>query len=189
MKHESPTKASPALRKKNADPNPFKQFDRWFQEAGMTIPILPEAMALATVDKDGKPSVRTVLLKHFDEWGFVFYTNYESRKGKELAENPNAALIFYWGELRRQICVTGTVSKASGEESKAYFRTRDRGSQIAALASNQSQVISSRKMLEDRFEQLAAECEGKEVPLPSNWGGYRLSPTTIEFWQNRPDRL
>jgi pyridoxamine 5'-phosphate oxidase len=130
-----------------------------------------------------------VLLKDFDETGFVFYSNYESRKGLELAENPNAALVFYWRQLERQICITGTVSKVSREESEAYFRTRPRGSQIGALTSSQSQVVASREVLENRFQQLMAEYEGGEIPLPSYWGGYRLSPVTIEFWQGRSDRL
>ena len=130
-----------------------------------------------------------VLLKDFVETGFVFYTNYESRKGLELAENPNAALVFYWRQLERQICIMGTVSKVSREESEAYFRTRPRGSQIGALTSSQSQVVASREVLENRFQQLLAEYEGREIPLPSYWGGYRLSPATIEFWQGRSDRL
>ena len=171
------------------DPNPFKQFEQWFQQATETEPILPEAVSLATATREGRLSSRMVLLKDFDETGFVFYSNYESRKGLELAENPNAALVFYWRQLERQICITGTVSKVSREESEAYFRTRPRGSQIGALTSSQSQVVASREVLENRFQQLMAEYEGGEVPLPSYWGGYRLSPVTIEFWQGRSDRL
>ncbi len=171
------------------DPNPFKQFEQWFQAAVAAEPVLPEAVSLATATREGRLSSRMVLLKDFDETGFVFYTNYESRKGLELAENPNAALVFYWRQLERQICITGTVSKVSREESEAYFRTRPRGSQIGALTSSQSRVVASREVLENRFQQLLAEYEGREIPLPSYWGGYRLSPATIEFWQGRSDRL
>ena len=171
------------------DPNPFKQFEQWFQAATEAEPVLPEAVSLATATREGRLSSRMVLLKDFDETGFVFYTNYESCKGLELAENPHAALVFYWRQLERQICITGTVSRVSREESEAYFRTRPRGSQIGALTSSQSQVVASREVLEKRFQQLMAEYEGREVPLPSYWGGYRLSPGTIEFWQGRSDRL
>ena len=179
----------PGLTRKNVDPNPFKQFEQWFQAATEAEPVLPEAVSLATATREGRLSSRMVLLKDFDESGFVFYSNYESRKGLELAENPNAALVFYWRQLERQICITGTVSRVSREESEAYFRTRHRGSQIGALTSSQSQVVASREVLEKRFQQLTAEYEGREVPLPSYWGGYRLSPATIEFWQGRSDRL
>ena len=184
-----PPKESPGLTRKNVDPNPFKQFEQWFQAASEAEPVLPEAVSLATATREGRLSSRMVLLKDFDETGFVFYTNYESRKGIELAENPNAALVFYWRQLERQICITGTVSRVSREESEAYFRTRPRGSQIGALTSPQSQVVASREVLERRFQQLMAEYEGREIPLPSYWGGYRLSPDTIEFWQGRSDRL
>lgn len=180
---------TPGLTRKNVDPNPFKMFEQWFQEASEAEPVLPEAVSLATATREGRLSSRMVLLKDFDETGFVFYTNYESRKGMELAENPNAALVFYWRQLERQICITGTVSKVSREESEAYFRTRPRGSQIGALTSSQSRVVASREVLEKRFQQLMAEYEGREVPVPSYWGGYRLSPDTIEFWQGRSDRL
>jgi len=180
---------SPELTRKNVDPDPFKQFEQWYQEAAEAQPVLPEAGSLATATQEGKLSSRMVLLKDFDERGFVFYTNYQSRKGIELAENPNAALLFYWRQLERQICITGTVSKVSREESEAYFRTRPRGSQIGALTSRQSEAIAGREVLESRFQQLMAEYEGREIPPPSYWGGYRLSPATIEFWQGRPDRL
>ncbi len=180
---------SPGLTRKNVDPNPFKQFEQWFQAAAEAEPVLPEAVSLATATQEGRLSSRMVLLKDFDERGFVFYTHYESRKGVELAENPKAALVFYWRQLERQICITGSVSKVSREESEAYFRTRLRGSQIGALTSRQSEVIADRKVLESRFQQLMAEYEGREIPLPPYWGGYRLSPATIEFWQGRPDRL
>ena len=186
---KSPLELPPDLTKRNVDPNPFEQFAQWFEEGAAAEPILPEAVTLATASKDGKPSSRVVLLKKFDESGFVFYTNYASRKGTELAENPKAALCFYWRQLERQISVTGTVTQVSREESEAYFRTRPRGSQLGALASRQSQVTASREVLEKRFEQVMAEYEGKEIPLPSYWGGYRLAPTTIEFWQGRPNRM
>ena len=189
MEIEPLKKSQPGLTRKNLDPNPFKQFEQWFQAALAAEPVLPEAGSLATATREGKLSSRMVLLKDFDERGFVFYTNYESRKGTELAENPNAALVFYWRQLERQICITGTVSKVSREESEAYFRTRPRESQIGALVSRQSQVIANREVLESRFQQLMSEYEGREIPLPSYWGGYRLSPATIEFWQGRPDRL
>ncbi|MCH8320443.1 MAG: pyridoxamine 5'-phosphate oxidase [Acidobacteria bacterium] len=188
MQPKSP-RETPGLTRKNVDPNPFKMFEQWFQAASEAEPVLPEAVSLATATREGRLSSRMVLLKDFDETGFVFYTNYESRKGLELAENPNAALVFYWRQLERQICITGTVSRVSREESEAYFRTRPRGSQIGALTSSQSQVVASREVLEKRFQQLMAEYEGREIPLPSYWGGYRLSPDTIEFWQGRSDRL
>ncbi len=186
---QSPLELPPDLTKRSVDPNPFKQFAQWFEEGVTAEPILPEAVTLATATQDGKPSSRVVLLKKFDESGFVFYTNYESRKGAELTENPQAALCFYWRQLERQISVTGTVIPVSREESEAYFRTRPRGSQIGALASRQSQVTASRKVLEERFQQVMAQYAGKEIPLPSYWGGYRLSPTTLEFWQGRPNRM
>jgi len=188
MQPKSP-RETPGLTRKNVDPNPFKMFEQWFQAASEAEPVLPEAVSLATATREGRLSSRMVLLKDFDETGFVFYTNYESRKGMELAENPNAALVFYWRQLERQICITGTVSRVSREESEAYFRTRPRGSQIGALTSSQSRVVASREVLEKRFQQLMAEYEGREIPLPSYWGGYRLSPATIEFWQGRSDRL
>ncbi|MCZ6769743.1 MAG: pyridoxamine 5'-phosphate oxidase [Acidobacteria bacterium] len=186
---KSPLELPLDLTKRKVDPNPFKQFARWFEEGAAAEPILPEAVTLATASKDGKPSSRVVLLKKFDESGFVFYTNYQSRKGTELAENPQAALCFYWRQLERQISVTGIVTQVSREESEAYFRTRPRGSQLGALASRQSQVTASREVLEKRFEQVMAQYSGKEIPLPSYWGGYRLAPSTIEFWQGRPDRM
>lgn len=177
------------LNGSDLDPNPFKQFEKWFQQAVDAKIDLPDAMTLATVTKDGKPSARIVLLKDFDEHGFVFYTNYESRKGIELAENPKAALVFYWAKLDRQVCITGQVSKVSRQESESYFRSRPLGSRLAAWASRQSQVIDSREVLENRLKQLMAQYKDKEVPMPPYWGGFRLSPNTIEFWQGRPNRL
>lgn len=178
-----------AFRKKDAEPDPIQQFDRWFQDAVAAEPELPEAASLSTAGTDGRPSARIVLLKDFDERGFVFYSNYESRKGRELNENPHAALVFYWRQLKRQISITGRVDKVSREQSEAYYKTRPRGSQIGGHASRQSEVISSRKVLEERIREVTTEYEGKEIPLPSYWGGYRLNPEAIEFWQGRSDRL
>lgn len=177
------------LHERDLDPSPVKQFAQWFQEALAAQLPLPDAMALATATRGGKPSVRMVLLKGFDERGFVFYTNYESRKGKELAENPHAAAVLYWAELGRQVCITGEVSKVSREESQCYFRTRPEGSRLGAWASRQSEVIPDREVLEDRLRQLAAQYQGQDIPLPPDWGGYRLSPDIIELWQSRPNRL
>lgn len=177
------------LNKKNIEPNPFQQFGRWFREAIDGVPNLPEAMVLATADKKGRTSARTVLLKQFDENGFVFYTNYESLKGKVLEENPNASLVFHWRELERQVCITGKVQRVSRQESASYFHSRPRQSQISVHASKQSQVIKNRKELEESFAHFTKEFEGKEVPLPPYWGGYRLVPNTIEFWLNQRNRM
>ena len=173
------------LDERDIDANPFNQFEKWFQEAIDAKIDLPDAMTLATATKNGLPSARTVLLRGRDERGFVFFTDYGSQKGRELAENPNAALVFYWRELDRQVRITGRVSKVSRENSNNYFRSRPVGSRLAALASRQSQVIPGRNVLEERFKQLAVQYQGKEIPLPSNWGGYRVSPDMIEFWSGR----
>lgn len=177
------------LSESDVDADPFKQFQAWFSDALAAPLIEPNAMVLATATKDGRPSARAVLLKGFDERGFVFYTNYESRKGQELAENPWAALVFLWEELERQIRIEGQVEKCSAEESDAYFRSRPLGSRLSATLSHQSQVISSREVLERRLEELMVENANGDVPRPPFWGGYRLSPTSIEFWQGRPNRL
>jgi pyridoxamine 5'-phosphate oxidase len=145
-------------------------------------------MVLATADKNGWPSSRTILLKGVDERGFIFYTNYDSRKGRELAENPNAALTFYWPGSERQVCVTGTVSKISVQESENYFKSRPRGSQLAAWASNQSDAVPDRAALDKKWDEMAAKFP-KDIPLPPNWGGYVLKPERIEFWQGRVNRL
>lgn len=179
----------PALNEEEADPNPFKQFATWFKQAEAAVPILPNAMTLATATKDGVPSARVVLLKDFDEEGFVFYTNYQSQKGGELDENPIATLSFYWAEPARQVRITGTTTRTSRLESEAYFHTRPIDSQLGAWASNQSEVISSREVLERRMEALFKEYEGKHIPLPPYWGGFRVAPFVFEFWQNRPSRL
>lgn len=177
------------LEERDLDANPFKQFEKWFQEAIDAKIDLPDAMTLATATQDGLPSARIVLLRGLDERGFVFYTDYESQKGKELAENPNAALVFYWRELDRQVRINGQVSKVSRENSYNYFQSRPVGSRLAAMASKQSKVIPDRQALEEQFNKLAEQYQDKEIPLPSDWGGYRLSPNMIEFWSGRPSRL
>lgn len=178
-----------SLNEAQADPNPFKQFEIWFQEAQRIVPILPNSMTLATTTKEGVPSSRVVLLKGFDERGFVFYTNYESQKGRELEANPICALSFYWPQLARQIRITGRVTRTTREESEAYFHTRPFDSQLGAWASNQSEVISGRDILEQRMAELIAQYEGNIVPLPPYWGGFRVEPYVFEFWQNRNSRL
>ena len=177
------------LTEAEVDPNPIEQFKKWFNLAIEANLPEPTAMTLATATKTGKPSARVVLLKQFDEKGFVFFSNYKSRKGKELSENPNAALVFYWVGLERQVRILGSVAKVSQEESQKYFRTRPIGSQLAAWASKQSEVIASRKELERRVEKLSIEYQKVELSLPPNWGGYRVAPVEIEFWQGRPSRL
>jgi pyridoxamine 5'-phosphate oxidase len=170
-------------------PDPLEQFRRWFAEAVAAGLDLPEAMALATADGDGRPSARTVLLKGVDERGFHFFTNYESRKGLELSSNPHAALVFHWAqEPRRQVTVAGSVSALPREESEAYFRTRPLGSRLGAWASRQSEPVSARAELERAFAE-AEKRFGDDPPLPHFWGGYVLAPERLEFWQNRPNRL
>jgi len=196
------------LRRADLDMNPIAQFNRWFAAAsggsrwrkfGIAlfklwhailghVPIDVNAMVLATVDKTGRPSTRAVLLKGVDERGFVFYTNYDSRKGLELAGNPSAALTFYWPDLERQVCVAGTVGKISREESEAYFKSRPRGSRLATWASNQRDAVAGRAALDAKWNEMANRFTG-DVPLPPNWGGYVLKPERIEFWQGRPSRL
>jgi pyridoxamine 5'-phosphate oxidase len=177
------------LREEDVDPSPFAQFTRWFEEAANEGVRAPEAAAVATAAGDGAPSVRMVLVKQADEAGFVFFSNYESRKGGELAANPRAALLFYWDLLGRQVRIEGPVQRTSPEESAAYVRSRARGSQLSALASPQSRPIESREALERLVAELAALQEGSELPLPDAWGGYRLTPEVFEFWQHREDRL
>jgi pyridoxamine 5'-phosphate oxidase len=169
--------------------DPLELFGEWFEAAGAAGLDLPEAMTLATADAGGRPSARTVLLKGVDERGFVFFTNYESRKGRELAENPRAALVFVWHtEPRRQVCVEGTVTRLPADESLDYFRTRPLGSRLAAWASRQSRPLASREELEDAFARAAAEHDD-DPPLPPWWGGFALAVERIEFWENRPSRL
>ena len=167
----------------------IEQFQRWFDEAVTAGVEEPNAMTLATSTRDGQPSARMVLLKSVDARGFTFFTNYESRKGRELAENPNAALVFHWQHLHRQVRVTGVVEKVPLAESDAYFASRPREAQLGAWASQQSRVLPSRAALEAEFERLGREYADREPPRPSHWGGYRLSPVEVEFWQGRPHRL
>jgi pyridoxamine 5'-phosphate oxidase len=178
------------LREDEVAANPLEQFARWYDEAIAAGVELPEAMMLATAAPDGAPSARMVLLKGVEERGFVFYTNYESRKGRELAANPRAALVFHWPQTpRRQVSVGGSVERLSARESDEYFRTRPFGSRIGAWASRQSEVIAGREGLERSFAELEAEHAEGEVPRPPWWGGYVLRPDIVEFWQNRPNRL
>jgi pyridoxamine 5'-phosphate oxidase len=180
---------SQPFRESDADPDPLRQFARWFAEAGEAGVRMPEAMTVATATPDGAPSARMVLLKHYDDDGFVFYTRYTSAKGRELAHNPRAALLFYWDPLGRQVRLDGAVTRTSAEETAAYVRSRPLGSQISALASDQSAVIPDREHLERRVAELSARYEGAEPPIPEEWGGYRVRPDRFEFWQNRDDRL
>ena len=168
--------------------DPLRLFAEWFEQARAAVEV-PEVMALATATADGAPSARMVLLKGVDEDGFVFYTGYDSRKAAELAENPRAAIVFYWRPLGRQVRIEGTVERVPEEDSAAYFATRPRGSQLAAWASEQSRSLPSRDDLERRYAEVEREYEDSEVPLPPHWGGYRLRPEAIEFWQHRENRL
>jgi len=200
------------LRRTDLHSDPVEQFKNWFEHASATRgsgrlrkffvgfyksllmaagaePADVTAMTLATADKSGRPSARVVLLKGVDERGFIFFTNYDSRKGQELAENPQAALVFYWADLERQVCVAGAVSKLSAVESAAYFQTRPMGSRLASWASRQTEVVRDRAELETKWVQIKARFAGKEVTCPPNWGGYVLSPQRIEFWQGGPNRL
>jgi pyridoxamine 5'-phosphate oxidase len=173
----------------DVDPDPVVQFGRWFDDANAADLVEPSAMTLATAGADGVPSARMVLLRGVDQRGFVFYTNYESRKAAELAANPRAALVFWWGELQRQVRVEGRVQRTSHEESAAYFRTRPPGSRLGAWASPQSRVIPGRAVLDERVAELEARHPDGDLPLPPFWGGYRLVPEVIELWQGRPNRL
>jgi pyridoxamine 5'-phosphate oxidase len=192
--------------------DPLAQFQSWFSQASATrsgsrwrqvgialyklwhalighAPVDVNAMVLATVSRDDQPSARTVLLKGVDPRGFIFFTNYDSRKGHELAGNPKASLVFYWPNLERQVCVGGTVTKLPREESEAYFKSRPKGSRLAAWASSQSAVVADRPALETKWQEMASRFPGEHVPLPPNWGGYALAPARVEFWQGRPNRL
>lgn len=201
------------LNRADLDANPLAQFDRWFADAAQaktagsrlrrfaigiyksfatlfgSTNLEANAMALATVSADGKPSIRTVLLKGVDQRGFIFFTNYGSRKGQELAANPNASLVFYWPELERQVCVAGAVTKLPREESEKYFHSRPKLSQIAAVASRQSTPLPDRAALEQQMAQLDKQFADTEVPMPECWGGFVLAPERIEFWQGRASRL
>ena len=177
------------LRRSDLDPDPIRQFNAWLQEAVGHGLIEPNAMTLATVDPDGQPWSRTVLLKICDNGGFAFFTNYDGAKARQLGGNPRAALTFWWGALERQVNVTGAVEKTSREESEAYFHTRPAGSQLSAWASPQSAIVADRAELERRFSAALAKYGEADIPLPPHWGGYRLRPQTIEFWQGRRSRL
>lgn len=178
-----------SLHRKDLLPDPIAQFRVWFDAATAAGVLEANAMTLSTVTPDGKPSARIVLLKGVDERGFSFFTNYQSRKGRELAANPHAALTFLWKELERQVRVEGTVTKVSPEESEAYFRTRPRNSRLGAWGSNQSEVIANREVLEQNMADFQARYPGNDVPLPPNWGGYMVKPMAIEFWQGQRSRL
>jgi pyridoxamine 5'-phosphate oxidase len=178
-----------SLSESDVDPNPFRQFDTWWQEAVNSEIDEVNAMTLATASADGIPSARIVLLKSYDERGFVFFTNYNSYKGKQLEENPRACLVLFWKELERQVRITGLVEKVSAQESDAYFHSRPEGSRIGAWASPQSSVIANRQWLEQQQELYVQEFSTKPLFRPPHWGGYRVKPVTIEFWQGRADRL
>ncbi|MEY4234522.1 MAG: hypothetical protein RL635_1489 [Chloroflexota bacterium] len=181
--------AARALDLADLDANPFAQFDHWMREAIETQVIEPNAMTLATADAAGRPAVRTVLLKGFDQRGFVFYSNYESAKARDLAANPKVALLFPWLALERQVSAMGVAQKITAVESLKYFLSRPRESQIGAWASRQSEVISTRALLESKFAEMKARFANGEIPLPDQWGGYRVMPQRFEFWQGRPNRL
>ena len=181
--------ATRSLDLSDLDANPFAQFDHWMREAIETQVIEPNAMTLATADGSGRPAVRTVLLKGFDERGFVFYSNYESAKARDLAANSKVALLFPWLALERQVSAMGSAQKISAAESLKYFLSRPRESQIGAWASRQSEVISTRALLETKFAEMKARFANGGIPLPDQWGGYRVTPQSFEFWQGRPSRL
>jgi pyridoxamine 5'-phosphate oxidase len=178
-----------ALNESDVLKNPIEQFKVWLQEAIDAGLLEPTAMTLATATKGGRPSARTVLLKNVDEQGFVFYTNYESRKANDIATNPQAALLFFWDRLERQVRIEGRIKKASREQSETYFKSRPHGSQLGAWVSKQSEVIESREVLEEKMRKLENTFSEGNVPLPEFWGGYVLAPETVEFWQGRPSRL
>ena len=169
--------------------SPFEQFEAWYQEANSAELLEPNAMVIATVDQTGQPTQRTVLLKYFDRDGFVFFTNYESRKGRQLEHNPNISAHFLWLPLQRQVELNGHVEKVTTAESMKYFATRPRGSQLGAWVSRQSDVIKSRSIIEQKLAEIKAKFAQGEVPLPSFWGGFRIRPERFEFWQGRPSRL
>jgi pyridoxamine 5'-phosphate oxidase len=177
------------LSELEVDLNPFIQFKKWFDQALAAQLPEPNAMTIATTTPEGKPSARMVLLKDFDERGFVLFTNYNSHKGQELAENPQAALVFWWAELERQVRISGYVEKVSETESDQYFESRPAKSRLGAWVSNQSEVIESREVLERRLQEFQSKYENQEIPRPPHWGGLRVIPAGIEFWQGRPSRL
>lgn len=178
-----------SLHEENVEENPIKQFSNWFAEAIHANVVEPNAMTLATTSASGQANARIVLLKYVDERGFVFFTNYTSRKGNEIAENNKIALLFFWPELERQVRILGTVEKTSYKESEEYFHSRPIGSQLGALASHQSAKIESRAVIEEKLDQLTEKFKDTEIPLPDYWGGYRLTPHYLEFWQGGAQRL
>ncbi len=177
------------LDREDLHADPIVQFEDWFQHACATVPMDPNALSLATVGSDNRPSIRTVLLKYFDEKGFVFFTNYESEKAIHIEANPNVAMLFFWSDAARQVKIRGTAERIPAAETLKYFVSRPRGSQIGAWVSAQSSVISARALLETKFQEVKEKFRNKEVPLPSFWGGYRVVPQEIEFWQGRRNRL
>src|SRR5215217_5648908 len=181
--------AAQVLLEENSATDPFTQFETWWQQTLETKIVEPNAMTLATASADGVPSARIVLLKGFDRNGFVFFTNYNSYKGLQLAENPKACLVFFWKELERQVRITGLAAPLSAQESDAYFQLRPEGSRIGAWASPQSQVIESREWLDGVYKKLTEDFQGLEIKRPPHWGGYRIMPVVVEFWQGRPSRL
>jgi len=176
------------ISKEELSPDPFLQFEAWFKEANETEPI-PNAMSLATVSNSGAPLMRTVLLKLFDDNGFVFFTNYKSKKAEHISENPNVAVLFNWVALERQVSINGVAEKVERSESLKYFMGRPRGSQLGAWVSDQSSVLSSRKILEMKLDEIKRKFADGEIPLPEFWGGFRIKPKRFEFWQGRPNRL
>jgi pyridoxamine 5'-phosphate oxidase len=180
---------STGLSKEQLLADPFEQFERWFKQACDAQLAQPDAMVVSTVDADGYPTSRAVLLKSFDREGFVFYTNYESNKAQHIARNPNVSLLFLWTDLERQIQIRGRAEKISKAESLKYFLTRPKGSQLGAWCSPQSSVINSRSILEQKLAEMKAKFQNKEIPLPDFWGGYRVTPNSFEFWQGRESRL
>lgn len=178
-----------ALDRDDLDDDPIAQFEEWFRYACENVPMDPNAVVLSTVDSRNRPSSRTVLLKSFDDDGFVFYTNYDSKKAEHIEDNPYVSLLFFWSEPARQVKIRGRAEKIPVKDSLRYFLTRPRGSQIGAWVSSQSSVISSRALLESKFQEIKQKFRDKEVPLPSFWGGYRVVPDQIEFWQGRRNRL
>jgi pyridoxamine 5'-phosphate oxidase len=183
------TERTGVLLESDVDRDPLEQFRRWYADAEEAGLRAPHAMTLASATPDGAPSARMVLLKGFDDRGFVFFTGYVSRKAADLDENPRAALLFYWDPLGRQVRIEGTVERVAGDESDGYFATRPRGAQLAAAASRQSAVLSGRDELDARVAELEHDHAGADVPRPEHWGGYRLAPSAYEFWQHREDRL
>src|SRR4051812_48547221 len=177
------------LEEKGLDPDPTRQFRAWFEDALAARVAEPNAMTLATATPDGRPSARIVLLKDLDARGFTFHTSYDSRKGRELDSNPNAALVFYWPALERQVRIEGRVERVSEAESDAYFQSRPPEARLGAVASRQSEVVPGREALEVRFRELEGQFPDGEIPRPSHWGGYRVVPEAIEFWQGRPSRM